>query len=83
LCGDIDLIEGKKFDLILANINKNILKSHMNQYANALNPGSKLALSGFFESDVEELISFAKLHNFNYHYKLVKETWAALILIKN
>jgi ribosomal protein L11 methyltransferase len=83
LCGDIDLVDDKKFDLILANINKNILKSHMEHYANALNSGSKLALSGFFDSDVDEIISFAKLHNFNYHYKLLKETWVALILIKN
>jgi ribosomal protein L11 methyltransferase len=83
LCGDIDLIIDKKFDFILANINKNILKSHMNEYANALNSGSKLALSGFFESDVDELISHAKLHGFSYDFKIVKETWAALILIKN
>ena len=83
LCGDIDLIKEKKFDFILANINKNILKSHMHQYAQSLNFGSKLALSGFFETDTEELIAEAKKYGLNFENKIVKETWATLILIKN
>ena len=29
ICGDVNLIDGKKFDVILANINKNILKKHV------------------------------------------------------
>jgi ribosomal protein L11 methyltransferase len=83
LCGDIDLIEGEKFDLILANINKNILKSHMKYYAEALVKNSKLALSGFFDSDSDELILYAEQYGLIFDSKIVKETWAALILIKN
>jgi len=82
-CGDIDLIDGHKFDLILANINKNILKSHMGQYANALESKSKLVLSGFFDSDSEELINYANQYGLIFDSKIEKETWAALILVKN
>jgi ribosomal protein L11 methyltransferase len=82
LCGDIDLIDGYKFDLILANINKNILKSHMEQYAKALESNSKLVLSGFFDTDSEELINYAKQYGLIFDSKIEKETWAALILVK-
>lgn len=82
LCGDIDLIDVYKFDLILANINKNILKSHMEQYAKALESNSKLVLSGFFDTDSEELINYAKQYGLIFDSKIEKETWAALILVK-
>ncbi len=81
--GDIDLIEGKTFDLILANINKNILKSHLHQYSASLLSGGMLMLSGFFETDVNELVEAANVENFTLQKVLNKETWAALILIKD
>lgn len=81
-CGDIDLLGGEKFGLVIANINKNILKSHMQAYSNALNTEGTLLLSGFFTSDVEELISYAG----NYGLKKVKlfqkDEWAAIQLVK-
>lgn len=83
LHGDVDLLEGKTFDLILANINKNILKSHLKQYANSLVPGGMLMLSGFFETDAEELISAGKTEGLEFSSMLTKETWAALILLKH
>lgn len=83
LQGDIDLIAGKTFDLILANINKNILKSHLNQYSKSLLPDGMLMLSGFFETDVEELVEAAINENFTLLKVLNKETWAAMILTKN
>jgi ribosomal protein L11 methyltransferase len=83
LHGDVDLIEGKTFDLILANINKNILKSHLHQYSASLLSGGMLMLSGFFETDVHELVEAAKNENLTLQKVLNKETWAALILIKD
>jgi ribosomal protein L11 methyltransferase len=83
LHGDIDLVEGKTFDLILANINKNILKSHLNQYSNSLLAGGMLMLSGFFETDVDELATAAKNENLTLQKVLNKETWAAMILTKD
>ena len=82
VCGDIDLIEGKTFGLILANINKNILKAHMKSYANALDKLGKLILSGFFDSDTDELLSCAAEFGLSLEKKITKETWAALLLTK-
>jgi ribosomal protein L11 methyltransferase len=82
LCGDIDLIAGKTFNLIIANINKNILKAQIPHYSKTLTKDGCLLLSGFFESDVEELINFSKDFNFEYELHLTKENWAAIKLIK-
>ena len=78
LCGDIDVVPQQKYGLILANINKNILKSHLSSYANLSRSGTKLYLSGFFASDAEEMIAFAE--NVGYKHLQTKEleTWAAL-----
>lgn len=82
-CGDIDLIRGREFNLILANINKNILKSQMPDYSKTLTVGGKLLLSGFFETDVEELVQTAKEYDFQYDFHITKDGWAAIQLIKN
>ncbi|MFA7274005.1 MAG: 50S ribosomal protein L11 methyltransferase [Crocinitomicaceae bacterium] len=78
--GDIELIEGKKFGLILANINKNVLKSHLSRYKDSLVPGGVLMLSGFFETDVKELMELARENGFQKQKEFNKETWAALQL---
>jgi ribosomal protein L11 methyltransferase len=82
LCGDVDLIEGRKFGLIIANINKNVLKSHIESYSRALEYGGILLLSGFFDSDVDELITFSNAHNLKMNKIYSKESWAGIKLIK-
>lgn len=82
-CGDIDLIRGREFNLILANINKNILKSQMSDYSKTLVSGGKLLLSGFFETDVDELVEAAKEVDFSYEFHILKDNWAAIQLVKN
>jgi ribosomal protein L11 methyltransferase len=81
-CGDIELIDRKSFGLIIANINKNVLKAQIPSYSKTLEVGGTLLISGFFESDVEEMIQFAS----DYHLKMVKvltkETWASIRMIK-
>ena len=82
MCGDVDLIEGRKFGLIIANINKNVLKSHIESYSRALEYGGILLLSGFFDSDVDELITFSNAHNLKMNKIYSKESWAGIQLIK-
>lgn len=50
------------FDLILANIHRNVLLAQMPQYARHLQPAGQLWLSGFYESDCPALIASAKAH---------------------
>jgi ribosomal protein L11 methyltransferase len=53
--GDKNAIPDKKFHLILANINKNILKNDMQSYTDHMESGSVLLLSGFFQVDIDEI----------------------------
>jgi ribosomal protein L11 methyltransferase len=81
-CGDVDLIAGKKFDVIFANINKNILKSHLQQYFMSLNENGLLYLSGFFVTDANDLQQLAESLGLKYISINTKDEWAMLILQK-
>lgn len=83
LCGDVDLLEGLSFELILANINKNILKVQLPMYASCIEPKGKVFLSGFFETDVDELVTFAAPLGLTVVQVFKKETWAAIELEKS
>lgn len=78
LCGDIDLVVGKEFDIILANINKNVLKSQFSIYATSLASVGTLIISGFFDTDVEELKEVASANGLKFIKVFNKETWAAV-----
>ena len=81
-CGDVDKIEDEEFGLIIANINKNILKSHMEEYSKSLLPGGTLLLSGFFNSDVEELTQYASKYGLLSVDVLYRDEWAMIRLEK-
>ena len=82
ICGDVDVLNGRTFGLILANINKNVLKAHMSSYAEMLEQNGTLLLSGFFDSDVEELVTFAEQFGLMKRRVLNKDNWAAIELKK-
>ena len=82
LCGDIDILEGRTFGLILANINKNVLKAHMESYAMMLEKNGTLLLSGFFDTDVDELVTYAEQFGLMKIRILNKDNWAAIELKK-
>lgn len=81
--GDRDKIEGHQFGLIIANINKNILKAQMETYAAALEKNGTLLLSGFFSSDVDELVTFAAQYGLTLEKQFAKDEWAGLQLTKH
>lgn len=80
--GGAELLGRSNYDLILANINKNILLSQIPNYAKILNNNGALLLSGFFESDAQELIDFSSQYNFKYKTQIKKDHWACIQLIK-
>ena len=57
--GDVRRIAGRRYDFILANINRNILAADMPAYAAALVPGGDLVMSGFLEQDVPAIVACA------------------------
>jgi ribosomal protein L11 methyltransferase len=81
--GDSDLLEKEnKFDIILANINKNILKEQIPDYGETIQKGGHLFLSGFFTTDVEELKGVAAEHGFKFLLTRNEEEWAMMGLKK-
>jgi ribosomal protein L11 methyltransferase len=82
--GDIDLLDTEKnFDFIIANINKNILKTHLKKYSEKMNPNAYLLMSGFFTTDTEELIRLASEINLIHVRTSSNEEWAMLVFSKN
>lgn len=69
-----------KFDIILANINKNVLLSEMKTYASYLSPNGKLLLSGFYTNDIDDLKAAASNFGLSEVSRDEKETWACLQL---
>ncbi len=59
MLGDASCIGGEKFDIILANITKNVLKEDMQTYADVLQKNGILFISGFFYEDMDELVQMA------------------------
>jgi ribosomal protein L11 methyltransferase len=70
------------FDIILANINKNVLLDEIKLYQQYLKPGGLLLLSGFYTEDIPDLLAEATPFNLQEKLRDKKENWAALLLIK-
>lgn len=82
LLGDASLLSADKhFDLVLANINRNILLKDMESYAAVLNPGGTLMLSGFYEHDVQSLQDKAETLGLRLVQQRSRNEWTALKLI--
>ena len=81
--GDKNQIIGKRYDVILANINRNILVSDMETYAECLNDGGEIILSGFYETDIESILNEAKKHGLKKISSTEKNSWAMLHVSSN
>ena len=70
-----DTVPEGTFDLILANIHRNILLANMSAYATHLNENGELWLSGFYESDVPILQAAAEQQGFTLMDVLANGEW--------
>lgn len=70
------------FDIVLANINKNVLLDEMEIYSSLLITQGYLLLSGFYTEDVVDLEERAKEFGLTLLKSSAKDNWAALILQK-
>lgn len=68
------------FDIILANINRNILLREMKHYAASLVAKGILQLSGFYVKDIPDLVKEAEQHGLGYLEQDEREQWATLRL---
>ncbi|ADQ82742.1 50S ribosomal protein L11 methyltransferase [Riemerella anatipestifer] len=81
--GTAENLGQEKFDIILANINRNILISDIPTYVSVLEKGGQLLLSGLCFFDVEDIMEVCTAQNLTLNKKVQREEWVSLLLEKN
>lgn len=76
--GDAALLKDRKYDLIIANINRNILLQDMAQYAECLHPKGTLLLSGFYAEDIAVIDQECTKNGLTYVNKHQRNNWVSL-----
>ncbi|WP_312342351.1 50S ribosomal protein L11 methyltransferase [Chryseobacterium binzhouense] len=71
-----------RYDIILANINRNILISDIPVYESVLNNGGQLLLSGLCFFDVDDILEVCTENNLKMKKKLQREEWVSILLEK-
>ena len=79
--GDASLLSGKRYDVIIANINRNILLEDIPIYANCLNEGGILFLSGFYKDDIPKIQERCEEFSLKFIENLEKNLWVAVKFI--
>ena len=75
--GDANLLTDQNYDIILANINRNILLSDISVYIRHLKKGGVLLLSGFYEEDMALISKECESHGLTLQENLEKNNWVA------
>lgn len=83
LCGDASLLAGKHFDIILANINRNILLNDMAAYGTSLREGGLILFSGFYTEDLSMIQESAMKNGMAMISYQSKNNWVVATFIKN
>lgn len=65
------------FDVIIANINRNILLADMQYYVARMNPGAEIYFSGFYESDLPMIQAEAERLGLHYIGHRIEKEWTA------
>ena len=82
--GDASILNKVKgsFDLVMANINRNILLNDMPQFVAKMNTGATLILSGFYTDDCQILIDKAQSLGLNLQQQKEDQQWACLVFVR-
>ena len=80
--GEASLLVGKKYDVIIANINRNILLNDMQQYVDCLNENGVLFLSGFYTEDIPVISESCTSKGLTYVKQFERNNWVALKFVK-
>ena len=82
LHGDASVLEKVEgtFDLVMANINRNILLQDMPQFRSKMAPGARLVLSGFYTDDIPLLTKKAASLNLSLSAQKEENGWACILL---
>ena len=80
--GDATSLNDRQFDVILANINRNILLRDMKEYVKCLVNGGKIFFSGFYEEDLVLIKKEAERLGLTYSNHVTKNNWTAAVFVK-
>ncbi len=76
--GGAELLGEKKYDVIIANINRNILLNDMQKYVLVLQPDGDLYLSGFYKGDIPIIQEACEKLGLKFQENLEKDKWVAV-----
>ena len=79
--GDASSIHGQ-YDVVLANINRNILLRDMHEYVAAMRPQAHIFFSGFYSEDLESIKAEAERLGLHYKRHLARNNWVAAEFVK-
>ena len=86
---ELDVLEGDRrvlshvsgvFDVILANINRNIILEDIDEFVSVMTTESKIILSGFYEQDTEAILQKANELGLKENQRLLNHDWCCLLL---
>ena len=86
---ELDVLKGDRrvlshvsgvFDVILANINRNIILEDIDEFVSVMTTESKIILSGFYEQDAEAIIQKANKLGLKENQRLLNHDWCCLLL---
>lgn len=77
ILGDANSIPDMRFDIVLANINRNILVRDMKYYVQAMDRGASIFFSGFYVADLGIITQEAKNVGLAYRRHIAKNDWVA------
>jgi ribosomal protein L11 methyltransferase len=80
--GGAELLANEHFDIILANINRNILLADMEYYAACLSTNGQLYMSGFYSEDIPLIEAEANKNGLNLISSKLKNNWAVVKTVK-
>lgn len=80
--GDASLLKDKKYDVIIANINRNILLNDMNTYASCLDENGVILLSGFYKEDIPVIDAEVSKYGLKLDKQIERNNWVALKYVK-
>ena len=82
-CGDASLLQRNTYDVLLANINRNILLQDIPTYAQCIHKGGLLFVSGFYVEDMPMIIGMAQNSGLEYVSHDSIDNWCCIKFQKN
>jgi len=80
--GDVSLLKSKRYEVIIANINRNILLNDMHVYVNCLSENGVILLSGFYKEDIPVIDEEVSKYGLKLDNQIERNNWVALKYVK-